>query len=87
MAAAFFPRVIGLAADDVLWTDDSSLDDFRLVDDWDALYARIEAVYGVNVRDLRDASLVELLERLRWTPPRDLPPPSWADEEVNGRDP
>jgi hypothetical protein len=48
-------------------SDGSSLWDFHTEDTNDAYYARIMAVYGVDVSDIESANLAEILERIAST--------------------
>lgn len=80
VAETFFPAIIGLSADAVLWTDESALSDFSPVANFQLLLDRIEEVYGVSVSDISPPFLVPILERLRFAPARDLGAPPWADQ-------
>ena len=50
-------------------SDESRLWDFHSEETNDALYAKIEEVYGVNVSDIESAKLSEILERIAMAKP------------------
>jgi hypothetical protein len=66
VARDFIERIIGFAYDSVFITDMSSLWDFKSIwhEDNEAIYSRIEEVYGVDIRDIEDGNLVRIFERL-----------------------
>jgi hypothetical protein len=62
LAEDFTRRVLNL---DWAWiSDESSLWDFHSAEDNEALIAKIEEVYGVDVSDIESARLSEILERI-----------------------
>ena len=62
-AEDFFIRIFGMNYHNVLITDSSSLWDFPISDP-DAITAKIEVVYGVDITDIEDGNLARIFERI-----------------------
>lgn len=65
VAPKFFREIIGIDFRDCLITDESSLWDFHFDADNETMFKRIDAVYGVDVRDIESGDIADILERLR----------------------
>jgi hypothetical protein len=63
--ADFFPRMFDVSTEGVFFiSDGSSLGDFVMEGDLEPVFARIEAAYGVDVRDVEDGLLAPIFERI-----------------------
>ena len=69
LAPRFFDEVIGMDYGDCLITDESSLWDFHAEADNEQFFARIQEIYGVNVRDIESGRIVDILLRLKLLSP------------------
>lgn len=65
VAADFFARILDMAYQHVLITDESSLYHFGWTEERIAeLQQKIQAVYGVEVADIEDGNLIRIFERI-----------------------
>ena len=69
LADRFFTDVIEMDYGDCFISDESSLWDFHAEADNERYFERINNIYGVNVRDIESANIVEILERIRLLSP------------------
>jgi hypothetical protein len=53
-----------LEVDDAWLSDESSLWDFHMEGNNDALFSRIEQIYGVDVSDIHSGNISEILDRI-----------------------
>lgn len=71
IAERFFPRIFGMAYEDVLITDESSIYDFdfELVGDkidhkTEKVLKKIKKVYGIDVSDVKGLILVDIFRKI-----------------------
>jgi hypothetical protein len=62
-AEEFFRRILGMNYHNILITDASSLWDFPIANP-DAITAKIEAVYNVDMAGIEDGNLARIFERI-----------------------
>lgn len=72
LAVEFMQIVLG--HNEAWITDESSLWDFTLEDSLDIYYARIRAVYGLDLSGIADESIAEILERIAESKQRVMEP-------------
>ena len=65
IARDFLPRVLDLDFDSCIITDESSLNDFGVLDSDAGRTARIKELYGIEVSDIADGNLVSIFRRIR----------------------
>ena len=74
IAADFIPKIFGMAYEDVLITDESSIYDFdfeldlknsRVNHHTEEYLNKIKEVYGLDVSDIKGLLLVKIFERIR----------------------
>jgi hypothetical protein len=63
-AKEFFPRVLGLNYEDCFISDETSLWDFHNDDSNAFLEQKIGLLYGVDISDVKNGSLVEIFKRI-----------------------
>ena len=66
IAEDFMLRIFGFEAGDYLITDESSLRDFKGVEEMELtdIHRRIRSVYGLDVSDLKSGKLLEIFIRV-----------------------
>ena len=65
VVADFFPRILDMSTDGLFFiSDGSALGDFTMDADLEPVFARIEAAYGVDVRDVEDGLLAPIFARI-----------------------
>jgi len=66
IAAEFLESIFNMTRCDCLISDESSLWDFRTDQSKKAIWRRIQATYGLDVRDVADGNLATIFKRIDW---------------------
>jgi hypothetical protein len=65
IAEDFFPRILDMELEDILFlSDQSSLFDFHFDKSNKSCYEKIKSVYGVDVSDIKNGNLLEIFRRI-----------------------